>query len=124
MNKPVRKSGLEPVGMFEDVVPVVAGQSSAPITDTRKDPMLSDIEASAMLPNQQCPITPECRGRMHAFNTITRTIPDESGKPVQIKLQQLKCNKCQMIAKGARVISGQGSGNSRLFNRVTGKAEF
>lgn len=123
MNKPVRKSGLEPVGMFEDVVPVV-GQVSAPVTDSRTDPMLSEMEASAMLPNQQCPITQECRGRMHAFNTITRTVPDESGKPVQVKLQQLKCNKCGKIAKGARVISGHGSGNSRLFNRVTGKAEF
>lgn len=123
MNKPVRKSGLEPAGMFEDVVPVT-GQASAPITDNKKDPMLSDMEASAMLPNQQCPITQECRGRMHSFNIITRTIQNEAGQPVQVKLQQLKCNKCQMIAKGARVISGQGSENSRLFNRVTGKAEF
>lgn len=114
--KAKRSSQSEPDGpqMFEDVVPTAA---STPEKAT------ADIEASACLPNQECPLTPNCRGRLHAFNTVNFPEPDENGQLRNVRKQQLKCTKCGKMPSGHRVISNQSLGRGTLYNRVTGRAD-
>jgi hypothetical protein len=79
---------------------------------------LPKVHAEECVPNQECNMTPNCRGRIHAFNTITQTQKDEAGQIHRRRIQQLKCTHCHRIAEGFRVVSQPtGPGQQKLWNR-------
>lgn len=77
---------------------------------------LPKVDAEDCVPNQECNMTPNCRGRIHAFNTITQTRRDDAGQIHRRRIQQLKCTHCHRIAEGFRVVSQPG-GDQKLWNR-------
>lgn len=80
------------------------------------------VDASACLPNQECPLTAGCRGRLQTFNTVSMAEQNAAGETVNVKYQQLRCTKCGRMPTGARRVSAP-SFSSKLFNRLTAQAE-
>jgi hypothetical protein len=85
----------------------------------------NNIEASALMPGvTQCPFTDGCRGKIHAYNQTKIPLADANGKTELVPVQQLKCDKCNVVAQGYRRINGAaGLVGGRFFNRQTGKPE-
>jgi hypothetical protein len=101
------------------------GAAGSEIEVSRTVSVENNIEASALMPGvTRCPFTDGCRGKIHAFNQTKIPIADANGKTEMVPVQQLKCDKCNVVAQGYRKITG-GTGlvGGRLFNRQTGKAE-
>ena len=79
---------------------------------------LPRVHASECVANQECNLTPGCRGRIHAFNTITQSKQDEHGKVHRRRIQQLKCTQCHRVCDGFRVVSQPtDEGGQKLWNR-------
>tara|TARA_R110000868_G_scaffold290194_1_gene550403 strand:- start:716 stop:1141 length:426 start_codon:yes stop_codon:yes gene_type:complete len=89
-------------------------------------PAFVQIEASALMPGIECPFTDGCAeagGKVRIHSDIQSMVTNELGKTAPIRQQQFRCNRCNVIAKGTKVISGGQASAQRLFNRVTGRTE-
>lgn len=84
---------------------------------------LVQVDASQCLPNQECPLTPNCRGRLQTYNTVSMMEQDDNGNQVRARYQQLRCTKCGRTPSGARRISAAPFAGTKLFNRFTGQSE-
>lgn len=78
------------------------------------DPMVADVDANNIVGNSECIFTPNCRGRIYAYNTVKVRV-EHDGKELIETRQQLRCNSCGKIAKGYRVVGIPG--HRRLFDR-------
>jgi hypothetical protein len=122
MTKKKERPAPQDVGLSFDVT-----TDGAEATATMNDllgvatPAVEEIEAEALMPGIECPFTDGCTGKVKIHTDITRTVVRD-GVPVQIRQQQLRCNKCTTIAKGVKTVGGEHRGR-KFFNRVTGKAE-
>lgn len=141
MSKPNRKPAASPVpageladgGLsFEGVLPdgpvVVEGSPTEP-ADSRAAQLFHaqaatrDIDATALVPGLDCPFTDGCRGKVRVFNTLSRNVAPEGQKTEIVTLQQLQCNKCKVVAKGARPTGNHRAAAGKLFNRLTAENE-
>lgn len=94
-------------------------QWELPGNPSNADPAtLPKVNAEDCVPNQECNMTPNCRGRIHAFHTITQTQRDDNGQIHRRRIQQLKCTHCHRVAEGFRVVSQPTDGTAqKLWNR-------
>lgn len=96
------------------------------VVESSAKPASVEIEASALMPGIECPFTDGCAeagGKVRIHSDVTSTVTDELGRKVPLRQQQFRCNRCNVIAKGTKVINGGQASGQRLFNRVTGKGE-
>lgn len=103
--------------LFADNAPADAVPATTPAAE------LVQVDASQCLPNQECPLTPNCRGRLQTYNTVSMMEQDANGNQVRARYQQLRCTKCGRTPSGARRISAGAFGGTKLFNRFTGQSE-
>jgi hypothetical protein len=89
-------------------------------------PASVEIEASALMPGIECPFTNGCAeagGKVRIHSDVSSMTTDELGRKVPLRQQQFRCMRCNVIAKGTKIITGGQASDQRLFNRVTGKTE-
>lgn len=79
---------------------------------------LPRVNAEDCVPNQECNLTPGCRGRIRAYNTITQSKQDQGGKIHRRRIQQLACTHCYRCCDGFRVVSQPtDAASQQLWNR-------
>ena len=110
--------------MFETPSLILESGDSQAMPANDHSATITQIEADALLPGQECPFKDGCRGKVHIFNTVNRTVVDPVTNKARVEThQQLKCNKCNTPATGSRIASGGYARTGKFFNRITGRTE-
>lgn len=110
----------ENAGLMFDVGTEDAAVQTSTAVAVKGAPAVEEIEAEALMPGIECPFTDGCKGKIKIHTDITRSV-EEGDKIVQTRVQQYRCGKCNVIAKGHKVV-GRSQGR-KFFNRVTGRPE-
>jgi hypothetical protein len=95
--------------------PVVAPPNPSRV-DPKTLPVVEEsIHATQCFPNQECNLTPGCRGRIHSLPAVSQLVTGDDGKPMRRMIQQVRCTRCQRFAAGFRIVGNAKS--AQLYDR-------